>query len=88
MMRVMLKSKIHRATVTQADLHYVGSIAVDSALMEAADLIEGEQVVFPRVVDHSQQLAESSLLNQIPETVALQRTARLASLDPDDGIAL
>lgn len=45
MMRVMLKSKIHRATVTQADLHYVGSIAVDSALMEAADLIEGEQVV-------------------------------------------
>ena len=45
MMRVMLKSKIHRATVTQADLHYVGSIAIDSALMEAADLIEGEQVV-------------------------------------------
>ncbi|MBA3834958.1 MAG: aspartate 1-decarboxylase, partial [Sphingomonas sp.] len=45
MMRVMLKSKIHRATVTQADLHYVGSIAIDLALMEAADLIEGEQVV-------------------------------------------
>ena len=44
-MRVMLKSKIHRATVTQADLDYVGSIAIDSALMEAADLIEGEQVV-------------------------------------------
>ena len=45
MMRMMLKSKIHRATVTQADLHYVGSIAIDRALMEAADLIEGEQVV-------------------------------------------
>ena len=44
-MRVMMKSKIHRATVTQADLDYVGSIAIDSALMEAADLIEGEQVV-------------------------------------------
>ena len=44
-MRVMLKSKIHRATVTQADLDYVGSIAIDAALMEAADLIEGEQVV-------------------------------------------
>jgi aspartate 1-decarboxylase len=43
-MRVMLKSKIHRATVTQADLHYVGSVAIDAALMEAADLIEGEQV--------------------------------------------
>ena len=44
-MRVMLKSKIHRATVTQADLHYVGSITIDAALMEAADLLEGEQVM-------------------------------------------
>ena len=39
-----MKSKIHRATVTQADLHYVGSVTLDSALMEAADLLEGEQV--------------------------------------------
>jgi aspartate 1-decarboxylase len=44
MMRIMMKSKIHRATVTQADLHYVGSVTLDSALMEAADLLEGEQV--------------------------------------------
>jgi aspartate 1-decarboxylase len=44
MMRIMMKSKIHRATVTQADLHYVGSVTIDSALMEAADLLEGEQV--------------------------------------------
>ena len=43
-MRIMMKSKIHRATVTQADLHYVGSVTLDSALMEAADLLEGEQV--------------------------------------------
>jgi aspartate 1-decarboxylase len=43
-MRIMMKSKIHRATVTQADLDYVGSITLDSALMEAADLLEGEQV--------------------------------------------
>ena len=41
----MLKSKIHRATVTQADLHYVGSVTVDEDLMDAADLLEGEQVV-------------------------------------------
>ena len=40
----MLKSKIHRATVTQADLHYVGSVTVDEDLMEAADLLPGEQV--------------------------------------------
>ena len=44
MMRIMMKSKIHRATVTQADLDYVGSVTLDSALMEAADLLESEQV--------------------------------------------
>ena len=44
MMRIMMKSKIHRATVTQADLDYVGSVTLDVALMEAADLLEGEQV--------------------------------------------
>jgi len=44
MMRIMMKSKIHRATVTQADLDYVGSVTLDAALMEAADLFEGEQV--------------------------------------------
>lgn len=44
MQRTMLKSKIHRATVTQADLHYVGSLTVDAGLMEAADLLPGEQV--------------------------------------------
>jgi aspartate 1-decarboxylase len=45
MFRNMLKSKIHRATVTQADLHYVGSVTIDEDLMEAADLLPGEQVV-------------------------------------------
>ncbi len=39
-----MKSKIHRATVTQADLHYVGSVTIDADLMAAADLLEGEQV--------------------------------------------
>jgi aspartate 1-decarboxylase len=51
MMRVMMKSKIHRATVTQADLDYVGSIAIDAALMEAADLLEGEQVVIADITN-------------------------------------
>jgi aspartate 1-decarboxylase len=40
----MLKSKIHRATVTDCDLHYVGSITVDPDLLEAADILEFEQV--------------------------------------------
>lgn len=44
MRRRMMKSKIHRATVTDADLHYVGSITVDRDLMEQADLLEYEQV--------------------------------------------
>jgi aspartate 1-decarboxylase len=42
--RTMFKSKIHRATVTQADLHYIGSLTVDQDLMDAADLLPGEQV--------------------------------------------
>ena len=44
MQRVMLKSKIHRATVTDCDLHYVGSVTVDPELLEAADIREHEQV--------------------------------------------
>ena len=44
MQRVMLKSKIHRATVTDCDLHYVGSITLDPLLLEAADILPHEQV--------------------------------------------
>jgi aspartate 1-decarboxylase len=44
MQRTMLKSKIHRATVTECDLHYVGSITIDPDLLEAADIREFEQV--------------------------------------------
>ena len=51
--RTMLKSKIHRATVTQADLHYVGSVTVDAALMEAADLLPGEQVAIVDITNGS-----------------------------------
>jgi aspartate 1-decarboxylase len=51
MFRTMLKSKIHRATVTQADLHYVGSVTVDPVLLEAADLLPGEQVAIVDVTN-------------------------------------
>src|ERR1700730_10795551 len=51
MLRTMLKSKLHRATVTQADLHYVGSITIDADLMEAADLLAGEQVAIVDVTN-------------------------------------
>jgi len=49
-MRIMMKSKIHRAMVTQADLHYVGSVTIDADLLDAAELLEGEQVA---IVDNT-----------------------------------
>jgi len=49
--RTMLKSKIHRATVTHADLHYVGSVTVDRDLMDAADLLPGEMVAIVDVTN-------------------------------------
>jgi aspartate 1-decarboxylase len=51
MLRTMLKSKIHRATVTQANLHYIGSVTVDEDLMDAADLLPGEQVAIVDVTN-------------------------------------
>ena len=50
MMRIMMKSKIHRATVIQADLDYVGSVTIDADLLDAAELLEGEQVA---IVDNT-----------------------------------
>jgi aspartate 1-decarboxylase len=44
MQRTMLKSKIHRATVTDCDLHYIGSLTIDPDLLDAADVREFEQV--------------------------------------------
>lgn len=44
MLRTMMTSKIHRARVTEANLHYVGSVTVDEDLLDAANLLEGEQV--------------------------------------------
>jgi aspartate 1-decarboxylase len=51
MFRTMLKSKLHRATVTQADLHYVGSVTIDEDLIDAADLLAGEQVAIVDVTN-------------------------------------
>ncbi|MFC4369931.1 aspartate 1-decarboxylase [Citricoccus nitrophenolicus] len=51
MTRTMFKSKIHRATVTQADLHYVGSVTVDQDLLDAADILPGELVAIVDVTN-------------------------------------
>jgi aspartate 1-decarboxylase len=49
--RTMFKSKIHRATVTHADLHYVGSVTIDTDLLEAADILPGELVAIVDVTN-------------------------------------
>jgi aspartate 1-decarboxylase len=63
MLRTMLKSKIHRATVTHADLHYVGSVTIDAELMEAADLLEGEQVTIVDI-DNGNRLVTYAITGQ------------------------
>lgn len=52
-MRTLMTSKIHRATVTQADLHYIGSVTVDADLLEAAGILENEQVTIVDVTNGS-----------------------------------
>jgi aspartate 1-decarboxylase len=51
MQRTMFSAKIHRATVTHADLHYVGSVTIDADLLDAADLLPGEQVAIVDVTN-------------------------------------
>lgn len=53
MIRTMFKSKIHRATVTHANLHYVGSVTVDKDLLDAADILPGELVAIVDVTNGS-----------------------------------
>ena len=51
MFRTMMKSKVHRATVTQADVDYVGSVTVDVDLMSAADILPGEQIAIADITN-------------------------------------
>lgn len=63
MHRTMLKSKIHRATVTDSDLHYVGSITVDPELLEAADILVHEQVAVVNV-DNGQRFETYTIVGE------------------------
>lgn len=63
MLRTMMTSKIHRATVTQADLHYVGSVTVDADLLDAAGLLEGEQVTIVDI-DNGARLVTYAIAGQ------------------------
>ena len=63
MRRRMMKSKIHRATVTDANLHYVGSITIDPLLLEAANILEYEQVAIVDV-DNGQRFETYTILGE------------------------
>lgn len=63
MLRTMMTSKIHRATVTQADLHYVGSVTVDADLLDAANILPGEQVHIVDI-DNGQRLVTYTIAGE------------------------
>lgn len=87
MFRTMLKSKIHRATVTHADLHYVGSVTVDADLMKAADLYEGEQVAIVDVTNGAR--LETYVITGEPGSGTIGINGAAAHLiDPDDLVIL
>jgi aspartate 1-decarboxylase len=87
MLRTMLKSKIHRATVTHADLHYVGSVTIDAELMEAADLLEGEQVTIVDV-DNGNRLITYAITGQRGSGVIGINGAAAHLVHPGDTVIL
>lgn len=78
MLRTLLTGKIHRATVTHADLHYVGSITIDSLLLDASGILPGEQV---SVVDiENGARLETYVIEGNPAAVWSASTARPPTL--------
>ena len=69
MQRTVMKSKVHRATVTRADLHYEGSCSIDTELMRAADIVVGEQLHIVNVSNGSR--AVTYAIEGAPGEVAL-----------------
>jgi aspartate 1-decarboxylase len=78
MQRQMLKSKIHRATVTECDLHYAGSITIDPELMQAADLLPNE-LVHVLDIDNGERL-ETYVIEGTPGTGEVQMNGAAARL--------
>ncbi len=76
MRRRMMKSKIHRATVTEADLNYIGSISLDPDLMAAADILENEQVSVLDI-DNGARFETYAILGQPGEVCLNGAAARL-----------
>jgi aspartate 1-decarboxylase len=85
MRRRMLKSKIHRATVTDADLNYVGSISLDPALMDSADIREHEQVAVLDI-DNGARFETYAILGQPGQVCLNGAAARL--VHPGDKVII
>jgi aspartate 1-decarboxylase len=85
MRRRMLKSKIHRATVTEADLNYIGSISLDPELMAAADILEHEQVAVLDI-DNGARFETYAILGRTGQVCLNGAAARL--VQPGDKVII
>ncbi|MBO1752978.1 aspartate 1-decarboxylase [Actinotalea sp. BY-33] len=85
--RTMMVGKIHRATVTAADLHYVGSVTVDTALLEAADILPGQQVDIVDVTNGS-RLTTYALAGERGSGTVCINGAAAHLVDPGDLVIL
>jgi aspartate 1-decarboxylase len=87
MRRRMMKSKIHRATVTDANLHYVGSVTVDQDLLDAADILEFEQVAIVDV-DNGARLETYTIAGPRGSGVVCLNGAAARLVSPGDTIIM
>ena len=87
MRRRMMKSKIHRATVTDANLHYVGSVTVDEDLLDAADILEFEQVAIVDV-DNGARLETYTIAGPRGSGVVCLNGAAARLVSPGDKIIM
>jgi aspartate 1-decarboxylase len=85
MTRTMLKSKIHRATVTDSNLHYVGSITIDPDLLEAADMLEFEQVAVLDI-DNGQRFETYTIVGERGSGDVIVNGAAARLVQPGDTI--
>ncbi len=87
MLRTMLKSKIHRATVTEANLNYEGSITIDADLVKAADLLEHEKVEIFNI-NNGQRLETYVIIGQPSSGVICLNGAAARGACPGDQVII
>lgn len=87
MIRTLLKSKIHRATVTEARVDYVGSITIDEELMERADILEHEKVLVADV-DNGQRLETYAIPGPRGSGVVCMNGAAARLVDAGDKVII